>query len=251
VTFHMYVNILHINVSVFVELRDSYTQNESCWQAISFGHSNSEAIVRNAHVGIVLSLVIPLACCVACKFSVEGKGQNVQTISSAENLFAIEGSEIFCLARLEVQAPTVAKGFSICVHKWLIVIQLLLGEIPSRAEFDNPGTRAALRPYLALTAGVRSGDVNEFKTVADQHAATFTADRTQNLINRLRYNVIRAGLRRISIAYSRISLQVPDCLHLSPIIVRRIVCPYYICEGQMQLNVHCPGVKQHLSHIPV
>lgn len=31
-------------------------------------------------------------------------------------------------------------------------------------------------------------------------------DRTSNLIVRLRHNVIRAGLRRISLAYSRISL---------------------------------------------
>lgn len=42
--------------------------------------------------------------------------------------------------------------------------------------------------------------------VAATHAAVFRADRTQNLIVRLRHNVIRAGLRRISLAYSRISL---------------------------------------------
>lgn len=34
----------------------------------------------------------------------------------------------------------------------------------------------------------------------------FAEDRTSNLIVRLRHNVIRAGLRRISLAYSRISL---------------------------------------------
>ena len=36
--------------------------------------------------------------------------------------------------------------------------------------------------------------------------AVFLADRTHNLVVRLRHNVIRAGLRRISLAYSRISL---------------------------------------------
>lgn len=41
---------------------------------------------------------------------------------------------------------------------------------------------------------------------AAAHAATFRADRTHNLIVRLRHNVIRAGLRRISLAYARISL---------------------------------------------
>lgn len=34
----------------------------------------------------------------------------------------------------------------------------------------------------------------------------FKADRTTNLITRLQYNVIRTGLRRINLAYSRISL---------------------------------------------
>jgi 26S proteasome regulatory subunit N3 len=42
--------------------------------------------------------------------------------------------------------------------------------------------------------------------VAAAHDAAFRADRTSNLVVRLRHNVIRAGLRRISLAYSRISL---------------------------------------------
>jgi 26S proteasome regulatory subunit N3 len=42
--------------------------------------------------------------------------------------------------------------------------------------------------------------------VAARHAAAFAADGTRHLVGRLRANVIRAGLRRISLAYSRISL---------------------------------------------
>ena len=42
--------------------------------------------------------------------------------------------------------------------------------------------------------------------MADKNAAVFAADKTANLIVRLQYNVIRAGLRRINLAYSRISL---------------------------------------------
>ena len=45
-----------------------------------------------------------------------------------------------------------------------------------------------------------------FRRVASQHDKVFAEDRTSNLIVRLRHNVIRAGLRRISLAYSRISL---------------------------------------------
>lgn len=51
-----------------------------------------------------------------------------------------------------------------------------------------------------------SGIWNACRQVADANAAVFAADKTQNLIVRLQYNVIRAGLRRINLAYSRISL---------------------------------------------
>ena len=45
------------------------------------------------------------------------------------------------------------------------------------------------------------------RRVAEQHAGVFAADSTHNLVVRLRHNVIRAGLKRISLAYSRISLK--------------------------------------------
>lgn len=44
------------------------------------------------------------------------------------------------------------------------------------------------------------------REVAGKNSAVFAADKTANLIVRLQYNVIRAGLRRINLAYSRISL---------------------------------------------
>ena len=44
------------------------------------------------------------------------------------------------------------------------------------------------------------------REVSDRHHAVFVKDGTNNLIVRLRHNVIRAGLRRISLADSRISL---------------------------------------------
>lgn len=42
--------------------------------------------------------------------------------------------------------------------------------------------------------------------MAEEHASVFKADKTANLVIRLRHNVIRTGLRRINLAYSRISL---------------------------------------------
>ena len=44
------------------------------------------------------------------------------------------------------------------------------------------------------------------RDVAEKNAAEFTVDKTRNLIVRLQFNVIRAGLRRINLAYSCISL---------------------------------------------
>jgi hypothetical protein len=52
--------------------------------------------------------------------------------------------------------------------------------------------------------------------VTDRYNAVFLADRTHNLITRLHHNVIRIGLRRINLAYSRISLaEIAAKLHLA------------------------------------
>ncbi|CAD6265008.1 unnamed protein product [Miscanthus lutarioriparius] len=104
------------------------------------------------------------------------------------------------------KAPTTARGFRIQCNKWAIIVRLLLGEIPERTVFMQKGMKKALTPYFELTNAVRVGDLELFRAVADKFASTFSADRTRNLIVRLRHNVIRTGLRNISISYSRISL---------------------------------------------
>nr|CAB3457747.1 unnamed protein product [Digitaria exilis] len=104
------------------------------------------------------------------------------------------------------KAPTTARGFRIQCNKWAIIVRLLLGEIPERTVFMQKGMKAALTPYFELTNAVRVGDLELFRSVADKYSSTFSADRTRNLIVRLRHNVIRTGLRNISISYSRISL---------------------------------------------
>lgn len=45
------------------------------------------------------------------------------------------------------------------------ILQLLLGEVPERAVFNQKGFSVALRPYLALTQAVRQGDLIEFNRV--------------------------------------------------------------------------------------
>lgn len=104
------------------------------------------------------------------------------------------------------KAPVAARGFRIQCNKWAIIVRLLLGEIPERTIFMQKGMEKALQPYFELTNAVRIGDLELFRTVADKFASTFSTDGTHNLIVRLRHNVIRTGLRNISISYSRISL---------------------------------------------
>ncbi|XP_031130761.1 probable 26S proteasome non-ATPase regulatory subunit 3 [Ipomoea triloba] len=104
------------------------------------------------------------------------------------------------------KAPTAALGFRVQCNKWAVIVRLLLGEIPERTVFMQKGMEKALRPYFELTNAVRIGDLELFRQVAEKFSSTFSKDRTNNLIVRLRHNVIRTGLRNISIAYSRISL---------------------------------------------
>lgn len=61
------------------------------------------------------------------------------------------------------------------------------------------------------------GDLEKFRVVMESHGGVFQADKTTNLITRLRRNVIRTGLRRVSLAYSSISLaDVAEKLGLAP-----------------------------------
>ncbi|KAL7206979.1 hypothetical protein ACSBR2_019637 [Camellia fascicularis] len=104
------------------------------------------------------------------------------------------------------KAPAAALGFRVQCNKWAVIVRLLLGEIPERTVFMQKGMEKALRPYFELTNAVRIGDLELFKAVAEKFSSTFSSDGTHNLIVRLRHNVIRTGLRNISISYSRISL---------------------------------------------
>ena len=54
---------------------------------------------------------------------------------------------------------------------------------------------------------VRVGDLSLFQQDLQKYVATFKADKTFTLILRLRHNVIKTGVRKISLAYSRISLK--------------------------------------------
>jgi len=97
-----------------------------------------------------------------------------------------------------------AKGFRAIVTKFLVIVQLLLGEIPERAIFRTKDIIHSLDPYLQVTQAVRNGDVNLFRQSLEKYGPVFTKDKTFSLIQRLHHNVIKTGLRRINSSYSRI-----------------------------------------------
>ena len=100
-----------------------------------------------------------------------------------------------------------AGGFYQASTKLLIIVELLMGDIPDRAIFRQPNLERALHPYLLLVQAVRVGDLEGFLHVVQTHNSTFRRDGTYTLILRLRQNVIKTGIRMMSLSYARISLR--------------------------------------------
>lgn len=136
------------------------------------------------------------------------------------------------------KAPAGAHGFRIAVVKWLTLVRLLLGEVPERPELVQAGMASALLPYLELTQAVRSGDLIVFAQVAKRHDAVFLSDGVSHLVTRLHHNVLRTGLRRISLAYSRISLaDVAAKLHLSSVADAECIVAKAIRDGGIDATI--------------
>ncbi len=106
-----------------------------------------------------------------------------------------------------------ASGFYQASTKLLLVVELLMGDIPDRAIFRQPSLELALQPYLQLVQAVGAGDVDGFHKLSQRYNTTFREDNTYTLILRLRQNVIKTGIRMMSLSYARISLR-DMCLRL-------------------------------------
>merc|ERR1712083_811357 len=81
------------------------------------------------------------------------------------------------------------------------------GEIPERKIFMQKNLKLSLKPYYELTQAVRAGNLSSFEQVVNTHKSIFVRDGIYPLIVRIRHNVIKTGLRRINLSYSRISIQ--------------------------------------------
>ncbi|CAM6007619.1 unnamed protein product [Sphagnum balticum] len=141
----------------------------------------------------------------------------------------------------EVFESNVPSGQLLSVFSWgrFQNAQLSCNRACAKLSFPNLSSPMYAYPYLALNSfpcflskrlflilesylllggswqAVRIGDLELFRAVADKNANVFYTNKTHNLIVRLRHNVIRTGLRNISISYSCISLRdVALKLHL-------------------------------------
>ncbi|KAI9901303.1 hypothetical protein N3K66_003120 [Trichothecium roseum] len=118
-----------------------------------------------------------------------------------------EAHEHLTAATRKAPSSNCATGFSQTATKVLLVVELLMGDIPDRATFRLPKLEDALHPYFLLVQAVRVGNLEDFETTIADHADTFRRDGTYTLILRLRQNVIKTGIRMMSLSYSRISLR--------------------------------------------
>lgn len=100
-----------------------------------------------------------------------------------------------------------ASGFYQASTKLLVVVELLMGDIPDRAIFRQPSLERAMQPYLQIVQAVNAGGLDNFNNLVQKHNATFRHDGTYTLILRLRQNVIKTGIRTMSLSYSRIRLR--------------------------------------------
>jgi len=100
-----------------------------------------------------------------------------------------------------------APGFFQAVNKFFIVVELLMGDIPDRSLFRHPVLESALAGYFQIVKAVRTGSLTQFQSTLSAYRSQFADDKTYTLILRLRQNVIKTGVRRLSLSYSRISLR--------------------------------------------
>ncbi len=132
----------------------------------------------------------------------------------------------------------VGLNFQIIVQKLMVIVQLLMGEIPERSLFNQKEYRTALEPYLELTQAVRSGDMQAFSSVVVKSRAVFQEDQTFTLVQRLAHNVVKAGLRKISISYSRIQLSnISTKLSLPPGATTEYICAKAIRDGVINATI--------------
>jgi len=146
-----------------------------------------------------------------------------------------------------------AVGFKQTVHKLAITVELLLGDIPDRALFRQDSLRRSLQPYFQLTQAVRAGNLSLFTEVLENFGPKFQADETFTLILRLRHNVIKTGVRMITLSYSKISFSdIAQKLQLDSPEDAEYIVAKAIRDGVIEASVeHEKGYMQSKDNIDI
>jgi len=131
-----------------------------------------------------------------------------------------------------------AKGFLIIITKLAILVQLLMGDIPERNIFNQKDLSHSLQPYLILTQAVRTGDLIQFNLIMEKYKLFFYNDKNLTLVERLGHNVLKTGLRKISVSYSRISLlDIAEKLHIKSSEAVEYICAKAIRDGVIEAKI--------------
>lgn len=130
---------------------------------------------------------------------------NQGRIDSARLQHAEASEKMMTAVRKLPPNETFASAFKILAYKHSIVADLLRGDVPPIALFQT-AFASELSIYKEVILAVRAGDLNRFESLLQTHSTHFIKDGTFPLVDRLRHSVINAGLRRLNLSYSRISL---------------------------------------------
>ncbi|KAL3229762.1 26S proteasome regulatory subunit RPN3 [Nakaseomyces bracarensis] len=98
-------------------------------------------------------------------------------------------------------------GFLQQANKLSCVIQLLMGDIPELSFFHQEGMEHSLIPYYHISKAVKLGDLKKFTSTITKYKQQLINDDNYQICVRLRSNVIKTGIRIISLTYKKISLK--------------------------------------------
>lgn len=112
----------------------------------------------------------------------------------------------YCITAIRKSPQTkLSLGFLQSATKLNIIIELLMGDIPELKIFKT--NQWNFEPYFMVTKAVKNGDLKLFDHAIKTYRSDFINDDTLSLILRLHQNVIKTGIRLISLSYSKISLK--------------------------------------------
>lgn len=144
-----------------------------------------------------------------------------------------------CVIAAMRKAPqtSLANGFFQSATKLSIVVQLLMGDIPDLKVFRKQAGN--FEPYYHVTRAVRLGDLKLFGEVLIKYEDCFVADGNFTLVSRLRQNVIKTGIRIISLSYSKISLKdICIKLHLDSEELTEYIVSKAIRDGVIDASIN-------------